>query len=164
MLDITYNPYFRNLVRGRQQEFLVYSELYRASEELFGKIRLNIYDQITDIDGIDFLLRCEGPDRLLYFEGQVKKTGKRLLFNDSLRQLVARSLAVDARLLVFAVEYSHAARLPSGVYFYTAEELDRAQRAVGRSSFTSKELCDILERDTSIGALADYLLERVGAS
>ena len=55
-----YSGFFPNLIRGRQQEFIVYTELYRASERLFGQLNLNIYDQVTDVDGVDFLIRCEG--------------------------------------------------------------------------------------------------------
>ncbi len=51
-----YNSFFENLVRGRQQEFYIYYEVYKATEQLFGKINLNIYDQVADIDGIDFLI------------------------------------------------------------------------------------------------------------
>ena len=157
-----YNPYFENLIRGRQQEFLVYSEIYKISETLFGKLRLNIYDQITDIDGIDFLIRAEKEEKVLYIEGQVKKTYGRLSYvtkGNSLQQLVERANKRESALIVFVVDYDKRTKNLKDIYFYTGCELEDAHRKLGVMSFNINKLNAYVGRDTSISKLDTFLEE-----
>lgn len=159
-----YNTYFENLIRGRQQEFLVYREVYKVSEQLFGKVKLNIYDQITDIDGIDFLIRCESSFRILYIEGQVKKTNGSLTYDSkrgSLRQLVEKAIKTHSNLLVLAVDYTSLEAPPVGIYFYESEELQQWFVKTGKKTFNLKQLNGGLDRDASVSALGLFLLDKL---
>ena len=157
-----YNPYFENLIRGRQQEFLVYSEIYKVSEALFGKLRLNIYDQITDIDGIDFLIRAEKERKVIYIEGQVKKTYGSILYvtkGNSLQQLVRRANKRGSTLIIFAVDYDKKTKNSKGIYFYTGHELEEAHHEFGINSLNLNKLNAYIHRNTSIPKLGTFLVK-----
>lgn len=155
-----YNSFFQNLIRGRQQEFLVYSKIYEISETLFDRVNLNIYDQVADVDGIDFLVRIETPSKILYLEAQVKKTKGSLPYvfsKNSLKELVDKSLAKDSILLVFAVNHDPKTEEVK-VFFYEGKELADAHISLGKRTFGIHNLNNYLNRNTSIEALGSFLL------
>lgn len=164
-----YNTYFENLIRGRQQEFLVYREVYRISEQLFGKVKLNIYDQITDIDGIDFLIRCESNIRTLYLEAQVKKATGVLSYDSekgSLKQLVDKALKTNTSLIVFVVDYVFSEPKPTDIYFYQSTELHNWHTKTGRKSFNLKNLNSSIDidRNVSISTFGQFLLKELNVT
>jgi hypothetical protein len=99
-------------------------------------VKLNIYDQITDIDGIDFLIPCESSSRTLYKDSLYRRTGKENNWQPQLR--------LEKRLLV-QEKYKIAAKIPgsgntTNIGSISSNNIDDFKD--GKSGFSSKSEFD----------------------
>lgn len=155
--NLEYSTFFRNLIIGRQQEFMVYLQIYRASQKLFGHAKLNIYDQITDIDGVDFIIRYETKSSIHFIEAQVKKTKGTLTLIDrkgnDIKSAIERSNKKKSPILFFAVDHNKKDELQN-IYYFTKEEL---QPFLINKSKSLQKIIFSIERDTRIETFADFI-------
>lgn len=98
--------FYKPLAIGRSAEFLVYSSIYRMFERFLNDgIRVSIFDQVADIDDVDFCLRIESQTRVMHIDCQIKSSKNGTWsFSENFLGLTDKRVRGGARTLLFLVD------------------------------------------------------------